>query len=63
MRVSGKVRSAFSANGLADHGVDYDVAARLAELDLVVTDLTRANERVAAVERRNVSFTRMDWTG
>ena len=33
---------------------EYDVTARLAELDLVVADLTRANERVATVERRNV---------
>lgn len=32
---------------------DQDVAARLAELDLVVADLERANERVASVERRN----------
>jgi hypothetical protein len=30
------------------------VAARLAELDMVAADLTRANERVATVERRNV---------
>jgi homeobox protein cut-like len=33
---------------------ENDVAAKLAELDLVVTDLNRANERVATVERRNV---------
>ncbi|WWD19588.1 hypothetical protein CI109_104049 [Kwoniella shandongensis] len=32
---------------------EQDVAARLAELDMVAADLTRANERVAAVERRN----------
>ncbi|KAK1922128.1 CASP C terminal-domain-containing protein [Papiliotrema laurentii] len=32
---------------------EQDVAARLAELDLVAADLTRANERVATVERRN----------
>ncbi|KAL7418489.1 hypothetical protein Q5752_006947 [Cryptotrichosporon argae] len=32
---------------------EQDVAAKLAELDLVVADLTRANERVATVERRN----------
>lgn len=29
------------------------MAARLAEVDLVVADLSRANERVATVERRN----------
>ena len=34
---------------------EQGLAARLAELDLVVADLTRANERVATVERRNVS--------
>jgi homeobox protein cut-like len=32
---------------------EQDVAARLAELDLVAADLARANERVANVERRN----------
>ncbi|RXK36992.1 homeobox protein cut-like [Tremella mesenterica] len=32
---------------------EQDVAARLAELDLVAADLSRANERVATVERRN----------
>jgi hypothetical protein len=34
--------------------VEQDVVSRLAELDMVAADLTRANERVAAVERRNV---------
>ncbi|ORY33495.1 putative Golgi vesicle transport-related protein [Naematelia encephala] len=32
---------------------DQDVAARLAEIDMVAADLVRANERVATVERRN----------
>ncbi|EKC99410.1 vacuole transport-related protein [Trichosporon asahii var. asahii CBS 8904] len=32
---------------------DKDVTAKLAELDLVVADLNRANERVATIERRN----------
>ncbi|KAK4689850.1 homeobox protein cut-like, partial [Tremellales sp. Uapishka_1] len=32
---------------------ERDVTAKLAELDLVVADLSRANERVATVERRN----------
>ncbi len=32
---------------------DQDVMSRLAELDIVVADLERANERVATVERRN----------
>jgi hypothetical protein len=35
--------------------LEQDVSAKLGELDLVVADLTRANERVATVERRNVS--------
>lgn len=39
-----------------DNDADQDVTAKLAELELVVADLTRANERVATVERRNVSF-------
>lgn len=34
---------------------EQDVHSRLAELDMVAADLTRANERVATVERRNVS--------
>lgn len=34
---------------------DADVVSKLAELDMVVGDLERANSRVAAVERRNVS--------
>lgn len=33
---------------------EQDVTAKLAELDLVVADLNRANERVATIERRNV---------
>lgn len=41
----------------ADQSSEQDVAARLTELDMVAADLTRANERVAAVERRNVSLT------
>lgn len=36
-----------------DINAEQDVAAKLAELDLVVADLNRANERVATVERRN----------
>jgi hypothetical protein len=31
--------------------------SRLAEVDIIVSDLERANSRVAEVERRNVSFT------
>lgn len=34
--------------------LEQSVSARLAELDLVVADLARANERVATIERRNV---------
>ena len=32
---------------------DQDTLAKLAEVDMVVSDLARANERVAAMERRN----------
>lgn len=35
--------------------IEQDVEARLAEMDMIAADLTRANERVATVERRNVS--------
>ncbi|KAI9633995.1 CASP C terminal-domain-containing protein [Dioszegia hungarica] len=37
----------------ASHRQEQDVHSRLAELDMVAADLTRANERVAVVERRN----------
>jgi len=33
---------------------DQEVVAKLAELDMMVTDLEHANTRVATVERRNV---------
>jgi homeobox protein cut-like len=32
---------------------DQDILSKLAELDMVISDLARANERVATVERRN----------
>jgi hypothetical protein len=35
--------------------LDQEVVAKLAEMDFIVADLERANSRVAAVERRNVS--------
>ena len=34
--------------------LDQEVVSRLAEIDMIVADLERANGRVAAVERRNV---------
>ena len=34
---------------------DHEVVAKLAELDMMVADLERANSRVVTVERRNVS--------
>jgi len=43
----------FNGPARADES-EQDVVSRLAELDMVAADLTRANERVAAVERRNV---------
>lgn len=33
---------------------DQEVVAKLAELDMMVADLERANSRVVTVERRNV---------
>ena len=35
--------------------IDEEVVAKLAELDMIVADLERANSRVVTVERRNVS--------
>jgi homeobox protein cut-like len=35
--------------------VDNEVVTKLAEVDMIVADLERANSRVATVERRNVS--------
>lgn len=35
-------------------GIDQEVFAKLAEMDMTVADLERANMRVATVERRNV---------
>lgn len=34
---------------------DAEVVTKLAEMDMLLADLERANSRVAAVERRNVS--------
>ena len=34
--------------------IDQEVVAKLAEVDMIVADLDRANSRVATVERRNV---------
>jgi hypothetical protein len=41
---------------LLDHSQrqDQEVVAKLAEVDMIVADLERANSRVATVERRNV---------
>lgn len=42
---------------LLDHSQrqDQEVVSKLAEVDMIVADLERANSRVATVERRNVS--------
>ena len=42
---------------LLDHSqrADQEVVSKLVEMDMLVADLERANGRVAAVERRNVS--------
>jgi hypothetical protein len=34
--------------------LDQEVVSKLAEMDMIVADLERANSRVATVERRNV---------
>ena len=39
------------------HLVDQEVVSKLAELDMMVDDLERANSRVVTVERRNVIIT------
>ena len=36
------------------YSIDQEVVAKLAELDMIVADLERANSRVVTVERRNV---------
>lgn len=41
--------------------LDQEVVEKLAELDMMVADLERANSRVVTVERRNVS--RLDFIG
>lgn len=37
-----------------DVDLDQEVVEKLAEVDMIVADLERANSRVAALERRNV---------
>lgn len=39
--------------------VDQEVVEKLAELDMMVADLERANSRVVTVERRNVRASRL----
>ena len=51
----GKIQGYVFTLRLICSGPDQEVVAKLAEMDLIVADLERANGRVAAVERRNVS--------
>ena len=37
--------------------IDDEVVAKLAEVDMIIADLDRANSRIAALEHRNVGFT------
>lgn len=37
-----------------DDHIDQEAVGKLAELDMIVAELERANNRVAAAERRNV---------
>lgn len=39
--------------------IDQEVVAKLAEVDMIIADLDRANSRIAALEHRNVSLTFM----
>lgn len=36
---------------------DEEVIAKLAEVDMIIADLDRANSRIASLEHRNVGFT------
>jgi hypothetical protein len=36
--------------------IDDEVVAKLAEVDMIIADLDRANSRIAALEHRNVGF-------
>ncbi len=42
--------------------IDEEVVTKLAELDMMVSDLERANSRVVTVERRNVSTSRITFS-
>ena len=42
------------ANGLGDTVTDEAVSAKLAEMEIVMSDLERANERIASLERDKV---------
>ena len=37
--------------------IDQEVVAKLAEVDMIIADLDRANSRIAALEHRNVGLT------
>ena len=44
----------YRPSSYAHFRIDQEVVAKLAELDMMVADLERANSRVVTVERRNV---------
>ena len=52
-------RSTANSRPLFPVHVDQEVVAKLAELDMMVADLERANSRVVTVERRNVRISCM----
>jgi hypothetical protein len=56
IRVRGKVRQLVAESLCPPDTVfpDQEVVSKLAEIDMIVADLERANSRVATVERRNV---------
>jgi hypothetical protein len=36
--------------------IDQEVVAKLAEVDMIIADLDRANSRIASLEHRNVNY-------
>ena len=57
--VKSKVRFAILIvfTGLNFGKTDQEVVAKLAEVDMIIADLDRANSRIAALEHRNVGST------
>ena len=53
----GKIRDIHDFSTDSSFGqIDQEVVAKLAEVDMIIADLDRANSRIASLEHRNVSF-------